>query len=195
MGPRSLPPLVGVNLVNEAVLLRSPLMIGEDGIDPLKDLPLSALTASHRLNRIASEGIGADTIENSRAGMTSFTGIVTDIGEVVAVERRGEGLAPLKIACGYDPDSITARRLRAAACFLTVISRGRGGARAGSRWMPPPRLLCRDHGGPLAQWQPVSTWSGRSRSGASWVGIWVAGHADGLALLTEREDLAHIRRG
>ena len=35
-----------------------------------------------------------------------FTGIVTDVGEVVAVEPRAEGLARLKIACAYDPDTI-----------------------------------------------------------------------------------------
>ena len=35
-----------------------------------------------------------------------FTGIVNDIGEVVAVEPRAEGLAQLKIACGYDPETI-----------------------------------------------------------------------------------------
>ena len=30
-----------------------------------------------------------------------FTGIVTDVGEVVAVEPRAEGLRRLKVACGY----------------------------------------------------------------------------------------------
>ena len=35
-----------------------------------------------------------------------FTGIVTDIGEVIAVEPRAQGLARLTIGCCYDPDSI-----------------------------------------------------------------------------------------
>ena len=35
-----------------------------------------------------------------------FTGIVTDVGEVAAVEPRAAGLVRLKIACGYDPDAI-----------------------------------------------------------------------------------------
>jgi len=35
-----------------------------------------------------------------------FTGIVTDIGEVVAVEQRAEGLRRLTIACAYDPATI-----------------------------------------------------------------------------------------
>ena len=34
-----------------------------------------------------------------------FTGLVTDVGEVVAVERRG-GLTRLRIACGYDGSTI-----------------------------------------------------------------------------------------
>src|SRR4051812_26280927 len=35
-----------------------------------------------------------------------FTGIVTDIGEVLSVEQRAEGLRRLAIACTYDPASI-----------------------------------------------------------------------------------------
>src|SRR3982750_1405410 len=35
-----------------------------------------------------------------------FTGIVTDIGEVLHVEERVEGLRRLTIACAYDPASI-----------------------------------------------------------------------------------------
>src|SRR5947208_11680333 len=35
-----------------------------------------------------------------------FTGIVTDVGEVVAMDERAEGLRRLTIACAYDPASI-----------------------------------------------------------------------------------------
>ena len=35
-----------------------------------------------------------------------FTGIVTDIGDVVAIEERAQGLRRLTIACAYDPASI-----------------------------------------------------------------------------------------
>src|SRR5256885_14634086 len=35
-----------------------------------------------------------------------FTGIVTDVGEVLSVEERAEGLRRLTIACAYDPASI-----------------------------------------------------------------------------------------
>src|SRR5260370_39958711 len=59
-----------------------------------------------------------------------FTGIVTDIGEVVAVESRAEGLARLKIACGYDPDSIDiGASIACGGVCLTVVGRGRDGNR------------------------------------------------------------------
>ena len=35
-----------------------------------------------------------------------FTGIVTDIGEVIAADTVAEGLRRLKIACGYERASI-----------------------------------------------------------------------------------------
>jgi len=35
-----------------------------------------------------------------------FTGIVTDVGEVVAVEPRADGLRRLTIVCNYDRVSI-----------------------------------------------------------------------------------------
>ena len=60
-----------------------------------------------------------------------FTGIVTDIGEVVASEPRAEGLARLKIACRYDPDTIDiGASIACSGVCLTVIGRGRDGNRA-----------------------------------------------------------------
>ena len=57
-----------------------------------------------------------------------FTGIVTDIGEVVASEPRAEGLARLKIACRYDPDTIDiGASIACSGVCLTVIGRGRDG--------------------------------------------------------------------
>ena len=54
-----------------------------------------------------------------------FTGIVTDIGEVVAVEPRAQGLARLTIACGYDPDSIgIGASIACSGVCLTVVARG-----------------------------------------------------------------------
>ena len=51
------------DLVDEAVLLRSPRLIGPDGIDALEAMPLTALTDSPRLRARGIETVGADTIE------------------------------------------------------------------------------------------------------------------------------------
>ncbi len=53
-----------------------------------------------------------------------FTGIVTDIGEVVSRETRGD--TRFVIACDYDPDSIDlGASIACAGACLTVIERGR----------------------------------------------------------------------
>ena len=40
-----------------------------------------------------------------------FTGIISDLGEILEVTEKSEGLRRLTIACGYDPDSIDDRRV------------------------------------------------------------------------------------
>src|SRR5262245_66533331 len=57
-----------------------------------------------------------------------FTGIVSDIGEVMAVEPRAQGLARLTIACSYDPDSIgVGASIACSGVCLTVVARGKEG--------------------------------------------------------------------
>src|SRR5260370_39115670 len=54
-----------------------------------------------------------------------FTGIITDVGEVRAVEPRAQGLARLTIVCGYDPDSIgIGASIACSGVCLTVVARG-----------------------------------------------------------------------
>jgi diaminohydroxyphosphoribosylaminopyrimidine deaminase / 5-amino-6-(5-phosphoribosylamino)uracil reductase len=60
-GPTLAASLVAADLVDEAVLFRSPKTIGADGIDALEGLPLSALIDSPMLGRLKSELLGADT--------------------------------------------------------------------------------------------------------------------------------------
>jgi riboflavin synthase len=53
-----------------------------------------------------------------------FTGIITDIGEVVAVEKRGD--TRLTIAADYDPNSIAlGASIACSGCCLTAIEMGR----------------------------------------------------------------------
>jgi len=55
-----------------------------------------------------------------------FTGIVTDIGEVIAVEPRAAELSRLTIACDYDLDGINiGASVACAGVCLTVAARGK----------------------------------------------------------------------
>jgi riboflavin synthase len=54
-----------------------------------------------------------------------FTGITTDIGEVLAAETRGEGLRRIKIACGYPRGSIAlGASIACSGVCLTVVETG-----------------------------------------------------------------------
>ncbi len=62
-GPILAASLVRADFVDETTLFRSRGPIGADGIDALDGLPLSALTNSPQLRRLASESVGDDTLE------------------------------------------------------------------------------------------------------------------------------------
>lgn len=62
-GPILAAAFLDADLLDEAVLLRAPILIGTDGIDALEGRPLEALTRSPRLALVGSETAGADRIE------------------------------------------------------------------------------------------------------------------------------------
>jgi diaminohydroxyphosphoribosylaminopyrimidine deaminase/5-amino-6-(5-phosphoribosylamino)uracil reductase len=62
-GPMIAAALLSADLVDEAALFRSDMIVGTDGIDALEGLPLTALTQSPRLTKVAGEAVGADRIE------------------------------------------------------------------------------------------------------------------------------------
>jgi diaminohydroxyphosphoribosylaminopyrimidine deaminase / 5-amino-6-(5-phosphoribosylamino)uracil reductase len=62
-GPVLAAALLRADLVDEAVLFRSPKLIGPEGLDALDGLPLSALTQSRHLKAVGCETIGTDTVE------------------------------------------------------------------------------------------------------------------------------------
>jgi diaminohydroxyphosphoribosylaminopyrimidine deaminase/5-amino-6-(5-phosphoribosylamino)uracil reductase len=62
-GPIVSAAFVNADLVDEAVVFRSPNAIGADAIDALEGLPLAALTKSPRLSMTGTETAGADIIE------------------------------------------------------------------------------------------------------------------------------------
>jgi riboflavin synthase len=123
-----------------------------------------------------------------------FTGLVSDIGEIVAVHERGEGLRRLTIACRYPRASIVeGASIACAGVCLTVIETGEEGGR--TRFAvdaAAETLKLTTVGG----WQP-----GRKinlerslKLGDELGGHMVAGHVDGIAVVTRRDDLTDMVR-
>ena len=123
-----------------------------------------------------------------------FTGIVSDIGEVTAVEPRAEGLVRLRIASTYDPDTIAiGASIACSGVCLTVVARGRDGNR---NWFAVDAAAETLRLTTVGRWHP-GTKINLERSlkvGDELGGHIVAGHADGLAVLTAREDLTEMAR-
>ena len=123
-----------------------------------------------------------------------FTGIVTDLGEVVAIRPRGEGLYRLKIACSYPRASIVegASIACSGVCF-TAVGIGDEGGRT---WFEV------DAAAETLKVTTVGRWRQGTRInleralklGDELGGHIVAGHADGLATLTARENMTEMSR-
>jgi diaminohydroxyphosphoribosylaminopyrimidine deaminase/5-amino-6-(5-phosphoribosylamino)uracil reductase len=62
-GPMVAASFVAADLVDAAVVFRSPKAIGPDGIEALEGLPLAALTQAPQLRLVGSEALGPDIIE------------------------------------------------------------------------------------------------------------------------------------
>ena len=123
-----------------------------------------------------------------------FTGIVTDIGEILSVEPRAEGLTRLVVACRYDPAAIDiGASIACSGVCMTVVARGRDGSRG---WFAV------DAAAETLRVTTVGGWHQGSRInleralrvGDELGGHIVAGHADGTAALTVRRDLTHMAR-
>lgn len=123
-----------------------------------------------------------------------FTGIVTDIGEVLAVEPRAEGLRRLRIACGYDPATIAlGASIACSGICLTVVARGAEAARAFFDVDLAAETLAITTAG---TWR-TGTKLNLERSlkiGDELGGHIVTGHVDGLAEVAAREDLPDMAR-
>ncbi|HEX3939765.1 MAG TPA: riboflavin synthase [Xanthobacteraceae bacterium] len=117
-----------------------------------------------------------------------FTGIVSDLGELLEVEEKAEGLRRLKIACGYDPDSIAiGASIACSGVCLTAVERGRVGNRA---------FFAVDAATETLRVTTAGTWRRGTklnleralRLGDELGGHMVSGHVDGLAELISRDD-------
>ncbi len=123
-----------------------------------------------------------------------FTGIVSDLGEVLEVHQQAEGLRRLSIACGYDPDSIDiGASIACAGPCLTVVERGRKGNRA---------FFAVDVAAETLRVTTAGGWLRGTRLnlerslklGDELGGHLVSGHVDGIAELLGREDLPDMAR-
>ena len=123
-----------------------------------------------------------------------FTGIVTDVGEVLAATPRAEGLRRLKIACAYERASIAlGASIACSGVCLTVVGTGED---KGRTWFAVDTA---------AETLAVTT-AGRWREGTrlnleralkigdELGGHIVAGHADGIAELVTRQDLPDMAK-
>jgi len=123
-----------------------------------------------------------------------FTGITTDIGEVLRVEPRAEGLHRLRIACAYPRASIAlGASIACSGVCLTVVETGEEGGRS---WFAVDAAAETLRLTTAAHWR-AGTRLNLERAlkvGDELGGHIVAGHADGIAELAGREDLTDMAR-
>jgi riboflavin synthase len=117
-----------------------------------------------------------------------FTGIINDLGEVIDVEEKAEGLRRINVACAYDPDSIAiGASIACSGTCLTVIDRGRAGNRS---------FFAVDAAAETLRVTTAGTWQRGTklnleralRLGDELGGHMVSGHVDGIAELVARDD-------
>lgn len=116
-----------------------------------------------------------------------FTGIVTDVGEVVSVELRGE-LRRLRIASAYDAEGIAlGASIACAGVCLTVVAVTREGARTIFDVDAAAETLARTTVGSWGQGTRVNL-ERALKIGDELGGHIVTGHVDGIARIESRDD-------
>ncbi len=121
-----------------------------------------------------------------------FTGIVSDIGEVIAVRPRAEGLRRLEIACRYERASIVeGASIACSGVCLTVVGAGEEGGRAWFAVDAAAETLRLTTAGRWRQGTRINL-ERALKVGDELGGHIVAGHVDGLAALVGREDLTEM---
>ena len=123
-----------------------------------------------------------------------FTGITTDIGEVLQVQELAEGLRRLLIACSYERASIAlGASIACSGVCLTAVETGEQGGRtwfaveAAAETLRMTTAGCWKAGTHLNLERALKV-------GDELGGHIVAGHADGIAELAVREDLPDMAR-
>src|SRR6516165_1638246 len=123
-----------------------------------------------------------------------FSGIVTDLGEILDVEEKFDGLRRLRIACSYDPASIVVgASIACSGICLTVVERGAKANRP---------FFAVDAAAETLRLTTAGTWRRGAhinlerslRLGDELGGHLVSGHVDGIAGLVARDDLPDMAR-
>jgi riboflavin synthase len=117
-----------------------------------------------------------------------FTGIITDVGEVVAVRPRGEGLHRLKIACSYDRASIAdGASIACSGVCLTVVGTGEEDGRT---WFAADAAAETLNVTTVARWRHGTkvNLERALKHGDELGGHIVSGHVDGIAEVIAREE-------
>jgi len=123
-----------------------------------------------------------------------FTGIVTDIGEVIAVSARANNLSQLKIACHYDRAGIAdGASIACNGVCLTVVAAGVADGRTWFSVDAAAETLAVTTAG---RWQHGTRLNLERalKVGDELGGHILAGHVDGIAELIAREDLTEMAR-
>jgi riboflavin synthase len=123
-----------------------------------------------------------------------FTGITTDIGDVLEVRQQVEGLRRVRIACAYERASIAiGASIACSGVCLTAVETGEQGGRT---WFAVDAAAETLRMTTAGRWQQ-GTRVNLERSlkvGDELGGHIVAGHADGIAELASRQDLPDMAR-
>jgi riboflavin synthase len=123
-----------------------------------------------------------------------FTGLVTDVGEIVAVRQVAEGRRRLEVACEYPRASIEeGASIACAGVCLTVVGTGEEDGRT---W------FAADAAAETLRLTTVGRWRAGTRInlerplrlGDELGGHLVAGHVDGVAVVTARDPLTDMVR-
>jgi riboflavin synthase len=117
-----------------------------------------------------------------------FTGIVSDLGEILEVHEKAENLRRITIGCSYNPDSIEiGASIACSGTCLTVVERGLKGNRA---------FFAVDAAAETLRLTTAGTWRHGTklnleralRLGDELGGHMVSGHVDGIAELIARDE-------
>ncbi len=118
-----------------------------------------------------------------------FTGIVSDLGEIIEVQEKAENLRRLTIGCTYNPDSIDiGASIACSGTCLTVVERGIRGNRSFFAVDAAAETLRLTTAGAWRRGDSRLNLERALRLGDELGGHMVSGHVDGVAELIARDD-------